>query len=198
MHPRAAHAFAELLPVLACGEESAALAFGALARRPRLRDAAGAVLARVAEEELAHEALLCGLRAALPPPSSIPEAMPAFYRGIGGRDPGRHLAGIAALDSAVCVILGAVLTPTGPVARERRARAALARIQADEAGHVRQTRAIAVALMPQPAAMAVAEHVRAGLVALLELRGAAFEALGVAPEPLFARLRRVPDSLFRA
>ena len=65
-----AEALSELLQVFACGEESAALAFAHLGGSP-LEDAARRGLASVAEEEVIHERLLRGLRAALPAPAPI-------------------------------------------------------------------------------------------------------------------------------
>jgi hypothetical protein len=71
------------------------------------------------------------------------------------------------------------------------------RIQRDEAGHVRLSRRLAVALVRGDAIGAVAEDARLGLVGLLARRGAAFESLGVNAERLFARIARTPNGLFR-
>src|ERR1700756_2885601 len=101
-----AEALSELLQVFACGEESAALAFAHLGGSP-LEDAARRGLASVAEEEVIHERLLRGLRAALPAPApdrGLRRALLRFYHGVAQPDIGLHLAAIAALDSAVCVI----------------------------------------------------------------------------------------------
>ena len=188
----AAEALSELLQVFACGEESAAHAFAHLGSSP-LEDAARRGLARVAAEELIHERLLRGLRSELPAPApdrELRRALLRFYHGIGQADTGLHLASIAALDSAVCGILAALLQPNGTLAREPAVATILRRIQRDETGHVRLSRRLAAELVRGNALSAVAENARLGLVGLLARRGAAFESLGVNAERLFARDRK--------
>jgi hypothetical protein len=195
----AAEALCELLQVFACGEESAAHAFAHLGGSP-LEDAARRGLARVAKEELIHEGLLRGLRNALPAPApdrELRRALLRFYHGIWQADIGLHLASIAALDSAVCVILAALLEPDRILAREPTVARVLRRIHRDEAGHVRLSRRLAAELVRGKALFAVAEIARLSLVGLLARRGSAFESLGVNAERLFARIARVPDGLFR-
>jgi hypothetical protein len=195
----AAEALCELLQVFACGEESAAHAFAHLGGSP-LEDAARRGLARVAKEELIHEGLLRGLRNALPAPApdrELRRALLRFYHGIWQADTGLHLASIAALDSAVCVILAALLEPDRILAREPTVARVLRRIHRDEAGHVRLSRRLAAELVRGKALFAVAEIARLSLVGLLARRGSAFESLGVNAERLFARIARVPDGLFR-
>ena len=195
---RAAVAMAEALQVFACGEESAALAFQHLADT-RAEAAASAALAHIAGEEAAHEALLLGLREALPPPARDPalrRALIGFYHGLAFEDPGRHLGSIAALDSAVCTIVAAMLARGRPLAREPRVHAVFARIRREEAAHVNISRRLASALAAPAALRDTAAQTRAGLVGVLALRGAAFEDLGVDPDWLFARLRHVPSRLF--
>ena len=192
-------ALSELLQVFACGEESASLAFARLGDSP-LEDTARRALARVAEEELIHERLLRGLRGALPAPApdrELRRALLRFYHGIAQADIGLHLASIAALDSAVCLILAALLEPDRVLAQEPAANAIFRRIQRDEAGHVRLSRRIARQLVQRDAIGAVAENARLGLVGVLVRRGAAFDSLGIDPERLFARISRVPNGLFR-
>jgi hypothetical protein len=90
----AAEALSELLQVLACGEESAALAFAHFGCS-LLEDAARRGLALVAEEELIHERLRRRVRAALPPPApdrELRRALLRFYHGIAQADIGLHLA----------------------------------------------------------------------------------------------------------
>ena len=194
-----AEALSELLQVFACGEESAAHAFAHLGSFA-LDDAARHGLTRVANEELVHERLLRGLRNALPAPApdrELRRALLRFYHGIAQADIGLHLASIAALDSAVCVILAALLEPDRILAREPAVAAILRRIHRDEAGHVRLSRRLAAELVRGDAIGAIAENARLGLVGVLARRGAAFENLGVNAERLFARIVRVPDGLFR-
>jgi hypothetical protein len=194
-----AEALSELLQVFACGEESAALAFARLGASP-LEDAARRALARVAEEELIHEGLLRGLRGALPAPApdrELRRALLRFYHDIAQADIGLHLASIAALDSAVCLILAALLEPDRVLAQEPAATAIFRRIHRDEAGHVRLSRRIAAELVQGDVIGAVAETARLGLVGVLARRGTAFESLGIDAERLFMRIGRVPDGLFQ-
>jgi hypothetical protein len=194
-----AEALSELLQGFACGEESAALAFAHLGGSP-LEDAARRGLARVAEEELIHERLLRGMRAALPAPApdrELRRALLRFYHGIAQPEIGLHLASIAALDSAVCVILAALLEPDRVLAREPEVSAILRRIHGDESGHVRLSRRLAPELADRDAIGAVAENARLGLVDLLARRGAEFECLSVDAGRLFTRIARVPIGLFR-
>ena len=192
-----AEAFSELLQVFACGEESAALAFAHLGGSA-VEDAARYGLARIAEEELIHERLLRGLRAALPAPDrELRRALLRFYHGVAQPDIGLHLAAIAALDSAVCVILATLLEPDRVLAREPEIATILGRIHRDEGGHVRLSRRLATELVDRDAIGAVAENARLGLVDLLARRGAEFECLNVDAGRLFARIARVPIGLFR-
>src|SRR6516165_4198711 len=194
-----AEAFSELLQVFACGEESAALAFAHLGGSA-VEDAARHGLARIAEEELIHEWLLRGLRVALPAPApdrELRRALLRFYHGVAQTDIGLHLASIAALDSAVCVILATLLEPGGTLTQEPEVSIVLRRIHRDEAGHVRLSRRLASELAQRNAIGAVAENARLGLVDVLACRGAAFESLSIDAGRLFARIVQAPDGLFR-
>lgn len=194
-----AEALSELLQVFACGEESASLAFARLGNSP-LEETARRALARVAGEELIHERLLRGLRGALPAPvpdRELRRALLRFYHGIAQADVGLHLASIAALDSAVCLILAALLEPDRTLAQEPVASAVFRRIHRDEAGHVRLSRRIAAELVQREVIGAVAENARLGLVSVLARRGAAFDSLGTDAERLFVRIGRVPNGLFQ-
>src|ERR1700758_3564795 len=188
-----AEALSELLQVFACGEESAALAFARLGASP-LEDAARRAPARVAEEELIHEGLLRGLRGALPAPApdrELRRALLRFYHDIAQADIGLHLASIAALDSAVCVILATLLEPGGTLTQEPEVAMVLRRIHRDEAGHVRLSRRLATERAQRNAIGAVAENARLGLVDVLARRGAAFESLSIDAGRLFARIAQV-------
>jgi hypothetical protein len=191
-------ALSELLQVFACGEESAFLAFARLGRSP-LEAAARCGLARISGEELIHERILRSLRGALPAPArdrELQHALLRFYHGIAHVEIGLHLASIAALDSAVCVILSTLLEPRCVLAQEPSVARVFRRIHRDEAGHIRLSRRIAGELARRDVIGAVAESTRRGLVGVLARRGAAFERLGVDAARLFQRLRRVPDGLF--
>jgi hypothetical protein len=193
-----AEALSELLQMLACGEESAAIAFAGLGSS--IEDIGRLALMRIADEELGHEALLRGLRCALPPPvrdRELRRTMARFYHGVARSDAGLHLAAIASLDSAVCAILSALLRRGGPVARDLAISSVFRRIQTDEAGHVRVARRIATRFLGSDELAAVAETTRTELVGMLSLRGAAFEVLGVDAGRLFAGLRRVPEGILQ-
>ena len=194
-----AEALSELLQALACGEESAVLAFAHFVDSP-LEDAARRALARIAGEELVHERLLRGLRCVLPAPEpdkQLRHALIRFYHHIAQTDLGSHLAAIVALDAAVCWILAALVAPRGVLRQEPTVAAILHRIHRDEAGHVQLSRRFAAELVRRDALGAVAESTRLGLVAILAQRGAAFENLRVDAARLFADIGRVPDGLFR-
>jgi hypothetical protein len=193
-----AEALSDLLQVFACGEESASLAFARLGDSP-LDDVALRGLACIAGEELIHERLLRGLRGALPAPArdrELRRALLRFYHGISQDDIGLHLASIASLDSAACLILSALLERDSILAQEPAVAAIFRRIHRDEAGHVRLSRRIAAKLVRKNVVGTVAERTRLGLVGVLVRRGAAFERLGIDAGRLFARVGRVPDGLF--
>jgi hypothetical protein len=195
---RQAEGLSELLQVFACGEESVSLAFARLGGSP-LGDTACRGLTRIAGEELIHERLLRSLRGALPEPArdrELRRALLGFYHGVAHADIGLHLAAIASLDSAVCLILAALLEPHRVLAQEPSVAAIFRRIHRDEAGHVRLSRRIAAELVRRDVIGTVAESTRRGLVGVLARRGAAFECLGVDAGRLFQRLCRVPDGLF--
>jgi hypothetical protein len=190
-------ALADLLQILACGEESAVLAFKSLSRS-RPSTAAQQALTQVASEELIHERLLRGLRSALPTPTPDPElrrTLRHFYRGVECDDAGFHFANIAALDSAVCVILTALLAPGRVLVREPAVAGLFARIRRDEARHVRLSREFVPRLVGADAALAMARRTRLRLVELLARRTDAIAALEVDPAPLFRRLSTLPAGL---
>jgi hypothetical protein len=194
-----AEALSELLQAFACGEESAVLAFAHFVASP-LDDAAHHALEHIANEEHMHERLLRRLRCALPAPrpdKQLHHALIRFFHGMAQADLGSHLAAVAAVDSAVCQVLAALLAPGRVLWQEPTVAAILHRIHRDEAGHVRLSRRLAAELVRADAIGAVAENVRSALVAILGRRGAAFESLGVDAARLFADLGRVPHGLFR-
>lgn len=193
-----ADALSELLQVLACGEESASLTFRRI-ERSVLDDTARCGLAHIAGEELVHERLLRGLRAGLPAPVRDRElrlSLLRFFHDIAQHDIGLHLASIAALDSALCTILAALLASGRVLAGEPAVVAVFRHIQRDEAKHVRFSRQIAAELVPKDALCSAAERTRQSFVSLLAQRGAAFERLGLDAVTLFARLQHVPNQLF--
>lgn len=196
---RSADALAELLPLLLCGEESAALAFGSAATRISLLPTARAELDRIGREEAVHGRLLQRLRAALPvarPEARLLARMRRFLVTLADADAGRYFSRIAGLDSAVCIVLAALRGRRSPLAAEATVAAAFARIHRDEAGHVDAARRIALAQAPAALALDAATQTRRQLVELLRERGAAFEQLGVDADALFARLAQVSRGVF--
>ncbi len=190
-----AEAFAELLQVLACGEESAILVFTRLENTAQLHVAANGELARIAVEEQEHERLLRTLRLSLPKPrpdEALVVGARRLFMSAANRDVGLHLAAIAALDSGLCHILAALRRRSGPLARSWPCNAVLGRIHRDEARHFERAMQFTRALAPGPKAQDVAAAIRERLVELLSCRAEAFEQLEVDPMRLFGRLRSPP------
>jgi hypothetical protein len=122
--------------------------------------------------------------------------MRRFFITLVDPDPGRYFARIAGLDSAVCLLLGALRRRRSPLAGDATVAATFARIHRDEAAHVDAARRIALAYTPAARARDVATETRRRLVTLLRERGAAFERLGVDADVLFARLGSVARGIF--
>jgi hypothetical protein len=196
---RCSAALADLLPLLLCGEESAALAFGGGRARAALDGAAKAELERIRREEIVHGHLLQRLQAALPP-APVEERLRArmrrFFVTLVDPQPGRYFARIAGLDSAVCMVLGALRRKGSPLVADATVAATFARIHGDEARHVAVARRIALAYATPTLAMDVATETRRRLVRLLGERAAAFDELGVDADRLFARLGTVSAGIF--
>ena len=110
--------------------------------------------------------------------------------------PGR-LARIAAVDSAVCLLLGALRSGRGPIALEPTLNSVVARIHRDEARHVAVTSRYVAELTGAHRACDDVAEVRHRLTPLLARRGSAMEDLGVDPDRLFRSLRAIPRALRR-
>lgn len=189
---RHAEAFAELLQVLACGEESAVLVFTRLGNTSPIYAGANEELLRIAKEEQVHERLLSILRLSLPIPhrdEGLIISSRRLFMSAANRDVGLHLAAIAALDSGLCHILAALRHRSGPLARSRPCDEVLGRIHRDEARHFERAKRFALALAPYSVAQEIAASIRERLVAVLSRRAEAFEQLEVDPMRLFERLR---------
>jgi hypothetical protein len=200
LNDRSAAAFAQLVPLLLCGEESAALAFGAGRAREALAVAARTALERIRREEVVHGLLLQRLQTGLPSaPLEAPlrARMRRFFVTLADPEPGRYFARIAGLDSAVCMLLGALRGKRSPLAGNPTLASTLARIHRDEASHVDAARTIALEYSSAARATEIATETRWQLVCLLRERGAAFETLGIDADELFARLGVVSAGIFR-
>jgi hypothetical protein len=186
-----AYAVAELLQVLACGEESAALAFDHLAESCQASSLRVA-LAGVAADELEHQVVLDCLRRSLPQPPSdaaLQGAMRRFFMRLAARDVLVHCVRIVAIDSAVCHLLGALRRHGGPLAAESALSLVLRRIHRDEARHVAIAKRCAAPLLETIGGRDIAAEARERLTRVLEFRASALDVLSVDPDRLFARLR---------
>ncbi len=148
--PSEIRAVANLLPLLICGEESATFVFDDLAKtlESRLSPTLINALRSVTKDEVRHATYLEILRNGLPAPRDrlATQRAAIFLRVLKVTEPERQLARLAALDSAVCMILSALLHPAAPLNRAEDIARPLRRIQLDEAQHVRTTRACVKAL----------------------------------------------------
>lgn len=189
-----AGALAELLPVLSCGEESAALTFdrlGESCQEGSLRSA----LTAIAADEREHQKLIAGLCAALPRPGKDPSleaTLRRFFMRLADRDVRIHCVRIVAIDSAVCQILGALRRRGTPIYSDLRVRSILARIHQDEARHVTVASRCAAPLLNSAHGRDIAADARDRLTKVLGLRASSLDALSVDPDQLFARLRTLP------
>jgi hypothetical protein len=189
-------ALSELADTLLCGEESASLAFELLARRRRrLGDGPEmiAALTRIAQDEREHEALLRKLKRELPAVESrveVARAESQFFRSLGCHDAGGHFTRIAALDSAVCVLLSTLRK-----AQPQLFCPALQRVHSDEARHVAVAATYAKRLTPRVQRIEQVAATRHGLADVLTHRAACFESLCIDPDRLLTRLREPPRFL---
>ena len=194
---RHANALALLIPLLGCGEEAAALAFDGLADNARDRRSA-VILKQIGREERVHDALLRSLMCALPAPPDRPAMMRRAQRlhvELGSGGSAIHLARIAALDAAVCIVLSRLLRRGRPLCADTNVWRTLGRIHSDEARHVRWSRYLALAAGPTVAQRNAAAGAREALAKVLMLAGDAFETLDVDPFVLERDIRRLPDGL---
>ncbi|MGY2732740.1 3-oxoacyl-ACP synthase [Sphingomonas sp. UYP23] len=192
-------ALAVLLPILGCGEEAAGLAFTDLAHGEE--GVAAFALRRVAAEERVHDRVIQALAAGLPAPPDQSRARALsrrFHLELGRGDAAVRLARIAALDSAVCLLLSRLLRTGTPLSDDAVLAPILRGIARDEARHVRITRSLAVARMSEASLKTVGSAVRERLGALLVEAGDAFEALSFDPRWLLDDIGRLPDGLYRA
>jgi hypothetical protein len=196
---KAARALAVLLPILGCGEEAAGLAFYDLADDEDTE--AGNVLRRVAAEEQVHDGLIQALAAGLPAPpdqTRLRSMSRRFHLELGRGDPAIRLARIAALDSAVCLLLSRLLRPGTPLAGDPALAPVLRRIARDEARHVRITRELAISRRNETSLKVVGSMVRERLGVLLLEAGDAFEALSFDALWLQTDVARLPAGLYLA
>ena len=187
-----------LLPILGCGEEAATLAFDGLAASLTDDAEAHLTLAGIAVDEERHDHLILSLRAALPPPPDQREILRRarrFHIDLGRGCTAFRLAKIAALDSAVCTVLGRLLHRKAALACAPRIHGALAAIWRDESHHVSVSRRLALARADAATLRPLAVEARNALADILLLAGPAFEGLEVDPMLLARDVRRLPAGL---
>lgn len=176
------------------------MAFDGLAGCHAQDDPTAQTLREIAAEERVHDRLIRHLQSGLPEmaqDTSPIEAARRFHIGLVRGGPTLHLARIAALDSAVCLMFGRLLRDDGPIAADPAVLAILRRIHRDEARHVRVTRNLALDRGLTVAIRDAAAAARGGLAAILRLAGDAFEVLHVDPAALDRDLGRLPDGLLK-
>ena len=196
---RHSEALSELLPLLLCGEESAVLSFDRYANSVPLGASGRRDFQGIQADEAVHARCLQRLRASLPAPRSDGHQrarLRRFYARLSDLDFGDHLARIAALDSAVCLILGALRQQRGPIAKDAAVGRLFERIHEDEARHVTIARRYTAVLGNPHDLYSVAADTRDQLAAMLSERAGAFESLGICPDRLFHRVRSIPRNLF--
>ena len=195
---RHALALAQLVPLLGCGEEAAAIAFDGLAASDSDPVAASA-LSAIAEEERVHDQLLHGLAESLPPVAATQLRREArrFHIDLGRGSTLAHLARIAAIDAGVCLILSRLLRPGSPVARDQALADMLARIRLDEMRHVRLSRSLVLARADGRQFKGIAHAAREALANVVMLAADALEDLAVDPARLRADLGSLPQGLLR-
>jgi hypothetical protein len=189
-----AAALAELLQVLSCGEESAALTFDHLGNSWRDLSLSWA-LGRIAADEREHHGLLTGLRASLPQPRldpSLEATMRRFFMRLADRDIMVHCVRIVAIDCAVCRVLAMLRCRRKPLASDLRVGSILKRIHQDEARHVAIASRCATPLIQSVRGREIAADALEQLTKVLRLRADSLDSLEVHPDQLFARLRAIP------
>jgi hypothetical protein len=191
-------ALCELLPLLLCGEESAVLAFARHSQLEKWGPRARRDFISIEIEEERHTCWLQRLRASLPTPhrdSQLRRRVKQFFLRQSSPNPGIHLGHIAALDSAVCLILGR-LRRTDACVSDTRVAHIFERIHRDEARHVAIARHYAGELCSAHDLFECATETREQLTDLMSARAEALDTLKVCPDTLFRQLRRPPRRLF--
>ena len=193
-----AQALANLLPMLGCGEEAAAVAFHHLADSAGFAPQTAAALRMIGDEEDVHDALLTRLGMALPPPEQperVRRAAKRFHIALTRGGPMLHLARIAAVDAGVCMILSRITDKRRAIATDAPTFGLLRKIRSDEAKHVAVARCAISSEADRRPLREAAAAAREALAQLLALDGAAFEALGVDPDQLIRDIARLPNGL---
>jgi hypothetical protein len=183
---------ATLLNLLRSGEQSAVVAFSRILRRLSRGERSLALpeLALIIDDETRHDQILADHAATLPAVTVDDSQTRRFFRSLETRDSKVHLARVAALDSCVCQVLTRTLARAPVEPLKGSLVALLSGIRADEARHVRTSRALARVLGADTQLLRVINlEIRQGFATLLATRAPSFEALGVDSELLLATIR---------
>ena len=193
-----AQALANLLPLLGCGEEAAAVAFHRLANQDTFAQATQTALRVIGDEEHVHDGWLSDLACALPAAENASEirlAAGRFHLSLATGGPMLHLARIAAIDGAVCTMLSRLTAPRARLSADAGVAHLLRHIRNDEARHVAVARGIAL-LAPDLASLHEAGAKARSALAMLIAPGAeAFDQLGVDPDRLIRDVAQLPNGL---
>ncbi len=195
---KAAQALADLLPLLACGEEAAAIVFGRLQRNGLFNPSAVNALRLIEAEENVHDEMLTAMAISLPPSKNGKQSRRAarkFQLQLCAPCPVEHLARIAAIDAGVCTILARLTAAGRPLRKDSAVIAKLRRIHRDEAKHVAVSRNIALRHGRSATLRNGAAEAREELGRLVALGGAAFDDLMVDPDQLVRDVSHLPNGL---
>jgi rubrerythrin len=194
---KSAEALARILPLLACGEESAAHVF--YREGDRLEGVSSECVAsqrliyKIAREEEFHDFLIQRVLKQLPRSEdleTLTERASGFFLRIASLDPATHFFRISQLDSYVCLIMHALLAPTSAVARAPSLRRMAERIRRDESRHVRVSKKHVADLgFPHSKIGEESEMISFRFLKVLELAGDSLEALGTDPAALFLKIK---------
>jgi len=185
-----ADAFSRLMPTLLCGEESATVVFHREGLSGRASEAGQRVLAKLEHEEEVHSLLLSQFRSELPLPGDLAEVRRrarGFFLRIGVAKPSTIFSRIVEIDSAVCIIMHALLAPDAIPAPCVNLRALFGKIRREEATHVRAVQGYLAGLGDE-VNRDFAAMVRDSLVEMLRGVADSFEAIRVDPDRLFGRI----------
>ena len=195
MNSRHQEALARLAPALLCGEQSAINLFqiqdGHVARQAL--NVSATLFHSIEHDETDHEASLQVLRAKLPAARdehAIRRRSQAYFAGLGRAETvAHHFGQVSQLDSAVCAIMWYMQQST--VGGNSMIGQLVERIRHDEVRHVSICRRHAFALgLSRDDHSRLGEHVRSGLIRMLEYVADSFEDIGIDAGLLFARIKR--------
>jgi hypothetical protein len=189
-------ALGRIMPMLACGEESAIHVFyregDRLGKMHESVQKSQLLLYRIAKEEELHDILLKRVRAQLPEPDDlvvIQQKAKSFYYHIASLDPALHFFRVSELDSAVCIIMSSLLEQTCELSCSPYLQRLMERIRRDESAHVLAARRHVSELgLATATRLDDAEMTRTNLVKMLEHVADAFEELGTDPRLVYQRI----------